>query len=94
MRVDVRYLGLFRTTLNKEEDKIEIKKGSFIKELLDRLVEKYGEPLKKLYSMKGNIIDPSFLVTVNSVPIGQLQGMDTKLTEGDKIDLMILVSGG
>jgi len=94
MRVDVRYLGLFRTTLKKGEDEIELKNGSLFTELLDRLVEKYGEPLKKILAIKENILDPSFIATVNNITLDQLQGMKTKLNEGDRITLMIIVSGG
>ena len=87
-------MGLFRTMLKKGEDEIELKEDSFLAELLDMLVEKYGDPLKELFDIKENVLDPPFIVTVNNVPVGQLQGMETKLSEGDRIALMSLVSGG
>ena len=35
-----------------------------------------------------------FVVTVNGVLVGQLQGMDTRLNDGDNVILMSLMSGG
>ena len=95
MRVNVRYFGLIRNELRKKEDEIELKEDAFLSGLLDKLVKMYGEPLKKLFDVKTeNILDPTFIVTVNGMLTGQLQGMKTNLKEGDKIALMTLVSGG
>ena len=94
MQVFVRYLGLFRTAIKKDKDEIELRESSLIKELMNKLVELYGEPIKKLFDVKENILDPPFIVTVNNVSADQLQGMKTKLKEGDRIGFMTLVSGG
>lgn len=94
MQVFVRYLGLFRTAIKKDKDEIELRESSLLKELMNKLVEIYGEPIKKLFDAKENILDPSFIVTVNNVSADQLQRMKTKLKEGDRIGFMTLVSGG
>lgn len=95
MRVNVRYFGLIRNELRKKGDEIELKEDALLAGLLDKLVKMYGEPLKKLFDVKTeNILDPTFIVTVNGILTGQLQGMKTSLKEGDKVALMTLVSGG
>ena len=45
MQVNVRYFGLIRSELQKNEDEIELK-GDAFSGLLDKLVKIYGEPLK------------------------------------------------
>ena len=94
MQVSVRYLGLFRTALKKDKDDIEIRESALLNELMNKLVKMYGEPIKKLFDIKENILDPPFIVTVNNISVDQLQGMKTKLKEGDRIGFMTLVSGG
>lgn len=95
MKVEVQYLGLIRSKLKKKGDDITLKKGASISDLLNKLIDIYGESLKNLFDVEAeNVIDPTFIVTVNGVLIDQLHGMDTRLHEGDIIALMTLISGG
>jgi MoaD family protein len=94
MQVLVRYLGLFRTAIKKDKDEIELRESSLLNELMNKLVEVYGEPIKKLFDVEENMLDPAFIVTVNNVSADQLKGMETKLKDGDRIGFMTLVSGG
>lgn len=91
MRVKVRYLGLARSRLGKREDEVELREGASLSELLGKLTEMYGELLRGLFDMeKESIVDPSFVITVNSVS----RTGDTRLKEGDRVALMTLISGG
>ena len=95
MRVKVQYLGLIRSRLGKGEEEVDVKEGAFLSDLLNKLTKTYGESLKSLFDAdEKNILDPSFIVTVNGVLTGQLCGMKTRLKEGDRIALMTLISGG
>ena len=95
MRVKVQYLGLIRSKLGKKEDEVKLREGASLSELLDKLAEIYGESLKDLFDVKAeNVLDPTFIVTVNGVLADQLQGMNTRLREGDSVVLMTLISGG
>lgn len=95
MRVKVEYLGLIRSMLGKREEEIDVKQAAFLSDLLNKLTKTYGESLKSLFDVdKGNVLDPSFIITVNGVLVGQLQGMKTRLKRGDKIAFMTLISGG
>ena len=95
MQVKVQYLGLIRSKLGKKEDETNLKAGASLSELLDKLVEIYGESLKALFDVETeNILDPTFIVTVNGVLANQLHGMETKLSDGDSIALMTLIRGG
>lgn len=95
MRVKVQYLGLIRSKLGKREEEVDVKEGSFLSDLLNKLTKTYGESLKSLFDEdEKNVLDPSFIVTINGVLIGQLRGMKTRLKRGDRIALMTLISGG
>lgn len=95
MKVKVQYLGLIRSKLKKKGDDVTLKNGASISELLNKLTDIYGESLKDLFDVEAeNVLDPTFIVTVNGVLIDQLRGIDTRLNEGDSIALMTLISGG
>jgi molybdopterin synthase sulfur carrier subunit len=91
MRVKLRYLGLVRSRLGKQEEEIELKEGIFLSELLGKLTEIYGETLKSLLgSDKESRLDPSIVITVNGIS----RTTDLRLHEGDRVAIMTLISGG
>ena len=95
MRVKVRYLGLIWKKIGKREEEFEIKGGSSLSELLDKLARTHGKNLKRLFDAeKGNIIDPTYIATVNGVLVDRLEGLRTRLRNGDEVALMTLISGG
>jgi len=95
MKVKVHYLGYIKNMLRRKEEEFEFEKGASLSELLSRLVGIYGEPFKKEVFEPGlKDVKMGFVVTVNGVLIGQLDGVKTKLNEGDNIILMSLMSGG
>ena len=95
MRVKVQYLGLIRSRLGKREEEVDVKEGASLSDLLNKLTKTYGESLKSLFDAdEENVLDPSFIVTVNGVLTGQLRGMKTRLKRGDRVALMTLISGG
>lgn len=95
MKVKVHYLGYIRNLLRQKEEEFELEKGTSLSVLLDRLAGIYGEPFKKEVFEPGlKDVKMGFVVTVNGVLIGQLDGVETKLKEGDNVILMSLMSGG
>jgi len=95
MRIKVHYLGLVRKKVGEKEEEFEVKEDSALSDLLDQIAEAHGENLKGVIDAeKGNIIDPTYVVTVNSISAGQLKGTRTKLKDGDEVALMTMISGG
>ena len=95
MRIRVQYFGYIKNILNKKEEYYELEKGSSLSELLTKLARIHGAIFQKeVYEPGLKDVKMGFSVTVNGVLIGQLGGMDTKLTEGDNVILMSLMSGG
>jgi len=95
MKVRVQYLGFIKNLINRSEDEFELEEGASLSELLNKIAGIYGKPFKKeVYEPGLEDVKMGFVVTVNGVLMGQLQGVDTQLNNGDNIILMSLMSGG
>ncbi|UCG36236.1 MAG: MoaD/ThiS family protein [Candidatus Bathyarchaeota archaeon] len=95
MKVTVEYLGFIKNMLNKGIDEFELNEGTSLQEFLGLLANLYGSPFKKdVFEPGQEDVKTGFVVTVNGVLIGQLEGVKTKLKNRDKIILMSLMSGG
>jgi len=95
MKVKVQYLGFIRNLINRSQDVFELEAGASLSVVLDKIAGLYGRPFKREFYEPGlKDVKMGFAVTVNGILIGQLQGVDTCLNEGDNIILMSLMSGG
>jgi molybdopterin synthase sulfur carrier subunit len=96
LKVKVEYLGHIKNMLEtRREEEVEIQDGSSISDLLVMLSEKRGESFKNaVYEPGGKDIKSNFIATVNGYLLNQLDGVRTKLKDGDQVVLMPIVSGG
>jgi len=95
MKVKVQYLGFIKNLIQRSEDEFELEEGASLSELLNQIAGIYGKAFKKeVYEPGLKDVKMGFVVTVNGVLMGQLQGVDTSLNNGDNIILMSLMSGG
>ena len=95
MKVKVQYLGYIKNMLNKREEHIELEDKAQLSELLNKLAGIHGAAFKKeVYEPGVTNIKTGFSVTINGIFIGQLGGLNAKLTDGDNVLLMSLMSGG
>jgi molybdopterin synthase sulfur carrier subunit len=95
MNVKVHYLGLVKTYTNQSQDELELREGALLSELFNKLAADFGKQfIQDIYEPGAKDVKPMFTVMVNGVIIGQLDGLDTKLKNGDTIILMPLMTGG
>jgi molybdopterin converting factor small subunit len=95
MKVKVQYLGFIKNLIKRSEEEFELEEDASLSELLNQIAGIYGKAFKKeVYEPGLNDVKMGFVVTVNGVLMGQLQGVDTQLNNGDNIILMSLMSGG
>lgn len=95
MKVKVEYLGFIKNMLNKRVEEFELSKKTSLRELLGKLSNVYGTPFKKeVFEPGQKDVKTGFVVTVNGVLMGQLDGVETRLKHGDHVILMSLMSGG
>ena len=72
-----------------------MEEGAALSDLLNKLAGIHGAAFKKeVYESGLNDVKTGFSVTINGVFIGQLGGLDAKLSDGDNVILMSLMSGG
>jgi molybdopterin synthase sulfur carrier subunit len=96
LKVTVDYLGSIKQTLGlKQAEQLELKNDASVRDLLFLLAEKYGEPFKKaVYEPKGLDLKPFHILSINGLLLNQLNGIETKLKDGDHIIFMPVVTGG
>jgi len=95
LNVRVQYFGFIKNMLNKREEHFELDEDTSLSDLLNKLVEVHGVAFRKEFYEPGlEDVKMGFSVTVNGVLMGQIGGLDAKLSDGDNIILMSLMSGG
>ncbi len=95
MRVKVHYLGLVKTYTNKGQDDLELSEGAKLSDLLSKLAANFGKPFDaEIYEPAKREVKAMFTVMVNGVIMGQLDGVETKLKDGDNVIIMPLMTGG
>ena len=96
MKVTVEYLGYIKQTLNVEQaEPIMLQDKATVRDLLDLLAEKHGEPFKRaVYDPKDADMKPHHILAVNGLILNQLDNLNTKLKDGDRVAVMPVVTGG
>jgi molybdopterin synthase sulfur carrier subunit len=96
LKVTVEYLGYIKQTLGAEQgERVELKNDALVSDLLAILAEKHGEPFKKtIYEPKGLDLKPHYILAINGLLLNQLNGIETKLKDGDRLVFMPVVTGG
>jgi MoaD family protein len=96
LKVRVEYLGHLKNMwASRREEEIEVEDDSSVSDLLIALSEKHGESFKKaVYEAGSKDIKSNFIASVNGYLLNQLNGVKTKLKNGDHVVLMPIVSGG
>lgn len=93
--VVVRMMGTLRAASGRLEASVDLPEGGDVSNVLQTLVEKFDE------SFKDVLLDPviqspsaNALIILNGVEINNLQGLNTKLKDGDELILLPITHGG
>ena len=92
MRVRVNFGQKFRPLFGAETKDVELAEGDDVRALLDTICD--SEKRKTELFGNGTRLRPSVVVTKNGRFIIHLKWMDTKLEEGDRVDIITLHCGG
>ena len=94
MRIEVRSILKLKEALGGDHS-IEVPEGTTVEGLLVSLLEARGEALSShLFDPNTNLLFPYVRIMVNGQTIRFLNGLETKLREGDEVLLLPLVAGG
>jgi molybdopterin synthase sulfur carrier subunit len=96
LKVGVEYIGHIKKFTNStRQEEIEIANPATVIDVLMILAEKYGEAFKKaIYEPKASDVKSNYIMTVNGYLLNQLDGVQTRLKDGDRLVLLPIVSGG
>jgi len=94
MKVTVKFFTTLREITQKREEEIQLSSAATVEELLKILSKKYGNRFTDyVYDEKKNVRSHlQFLLNGRNITI--LQGLKTKLVEGDKVAIIPPVGGG
>lgn len=94
MPITVRFIGSLRASAEKSRFTLELKKTISLREVITKIV---GEQPR----LKRALIDPELddprtnaLILVNGKEVSVLQGLNTKIEDGDELVLVPVVHGG
>jgi MoaD family protein len=95
VKVAIQYLGQVSAVLNKRGEEVEVSSKTTVFTLLKQLADRYGEAFEgEVFEEEGKALRAGMIVTVNGRPIGQLQGIKTRLNVRDVVTLLPLFTGG
>ena len=93
-RVTVRMVGVAKEAAGTPEQTLTLPPDSNVSTVLQTLIEEHGD------AFRDTILDPSTqtpvstLILLNGVETGNLQGLDTPVSDGDTIVLLSVTHGG
>ena len=92
MKLRIKLLRPFSDAVGKSELEIDFD-GLTLEDLLKLLVDRYPNLKKEIYTKAGELTE-YMCVFVNDKPISALNGLNTKLKDGDDIFFFMPLSGG
>ena len=94
MAVTIKFIGALRHISGKTELTINLKKGMALKDLLSKMGEEMPQLEKTFSDQQPNDSTSNALILVNGREISVLNGLETKLSDGDEIVFVPVVHGG
>jgi MoaD family protein len=95
MKVRVNYFGFLRMKFDSASEDIRLSKGSSVYDLFQDLADRYGDYFKSyIFDPAASEVKSDVLVNINNVPVQQIQGLETRLNDGDQVDILPLFTGG
>ena len=91
---NIRLMGPMRYLIGMTDLCVSAKEGATLFEVLKQMEKEHGE------SVRGKILAPSgdfhpyVLASINDADIRGLNGIDTRLNDGDKILIALQITGG
>ena len=94
MPLTVKFIGALRHLSGKTQLTVNFKEGISIKELVTEISQEMPELEKTFSDQKLNDSRSNSLILINGREISVLNGLETKLNDGDEIVFVPVVHGG
>lgn len=95
IRVEVGFVGVFRKLADKESVILEFREPKAVKDVIQKLMS-FFSPAFRQALIDPDLEDPrpNVIILVNKQEIGVLKGLETKVSDGDKLVLIPVSHGG
>ena len=94
MVLSVKFVGALRHVSGTGELALSCKSRVAIRELMNEIIEELPELKRSLIDQQFEDSRPNTLILVNGREISVLDGLETKLKDGDEVVLIPFVHGG
>lgn len=94
MSISAKFIGSLKNFFDKENIIFDYETEITVKELINSILEKTPNIKDFLISVQNNEFRLNSLVLINDIEISALNGIDTKLSDGDKITFIPVIHGG
>ena len=94
MPLNIKFIGALRHISGKTQLTLNFQESSSIKELLSKLSQEFPSLGKTFTDQQLNDSRSNALILVNGREISVLNGLETKLNDGDEIVFVPVVHGG
>jgi molybdopterin synthase sulfur carrier subunit len=90
----VRFIGSLRASAEKSRFTLELKKTISLREVITKIVDEQPRLKRALIDLELDDPRTNALILVNGKEISVLQGLNTKIKDGDELVLIPVVHGG
>ena len=94
VKVSIKFLSEFKNVVGMECVEVNVNEESTVEDLLKHLCDQFKEPLCNLIFESKASIKRNIVIFINGKNIATLDGLKTKLRDGDQIILSTPVAGG
>lgn len=85
----VSYLGLVRNVIGRNEEQLDVLAGTTVGQLLRLLIDEHGSPFQQSVLKQSGELRAMAQVCVNDRDIDELQGLETRLGEGEQVSIVV-----
>ena len=89
--VRVRYFGLARNAVGREEDEVQLPPHSSVRDLMESLTVRNGEQFRASVLTLDVRLRHSSTILIGDTAVQDLDGLDTRLADGAAVTVMIIV---
>ena len=94
MVITVRFIGSFRTQLGKREIKLKFVKNISVKKAIQKIIKLSNNYKRALIDTESGDPKTNALILLNGKEINVLNGLKTKLQDGDEVVFISILHGG
>jgi len=92
MTITLKYLAQLRHVAGVGSEPVELAKPCSVKELIQRVAQRRGEPLRRWLINEAGTLQPTILLFLGDVQVTGQE--DVELNDGDVITLLSPIAGG